>query len=93
VKSTSKENVVNDRGIYLLQTININSKRFTIFYDNLCSDFVISPQPVKMLGSNAVKESSQTIKFGGVGDTITESSLGIYCANLPLFNGQIAVLS
>ena len=92
VSSNIKDSVA-DSGIYLLQTININKNRLTIFYDNGCSDFVIKQSAVKMLGSNATQESAQTIQLGGVGDTYTECTHGTYNIRIPLHNGQTASLS
>ena len=49
-----------DRGIYLLQHINIDGQQYLVFFDNGCSDFVVSQEAVKKLGSRCTKESSNT---------------------------------
>jgi len=82
-----------DRGIYLLQQIRVNNNKLLIFYDNGCSDFVISEKAVQLLGSRATKESSQQIILSGVGNTQTKSSLGTYSVKLPLSNGNDVSLS
>ena len=82
-----------DDGIYLLQTVIINNKRFTIFFDNGCSDFLIKHSAIKDLGTSAVKESSNPTQIGGVGNTTTSTSLGSYIVSIPMANGQEAMLS
>uniref|UniRef100_A0A7M5V7T8 Uncharacterized protein n=1 Tax=Clytia hemisphaerica TaxID=252671 RepID=A0A7M5V7T8_9CNID len=76
-----------DRGIYMLQEIQINQNKLLIFFDNGCSDFVVSQKAIKLLGSNAIKASSKPVILGGVGNSITKSTLGRYIVKLPLSNG------
>ena len=72
-----------DRGIYLLQHINIDGQQYLVFFDNGCSDFVVSQEAVKKLGSRCTKESSNTVILGGVGNCQVESKLGTYTVKLP----------
>jgi len=44
---------INDKGLFLLQTVNINRNNFTIFYDNGCSDFIVKQSAITLLGKNA----------------------------------------
>ena len=83
----------NDRGIYLLQTISVDGKNLLIFFDNGCSDFVISQKAVQMLGSRCIKESSNPVILGGVGNCKTESTLGTYSVKLPLHDSNEISLS
>jgi len=92
-RNASKDLTVEEHGIYLLQSVTINNKPVTIFYDNGCSDFLIKHSAVAMLGKEAKKESSHTTHIGGVGNTTTTSTLGSYIVNIPLSNGNIASLS
>ena len=78
----------NDRGIYLLQRISVNNQNLLIFFDNGCSDFVISQQAIHLLGTRASKQSSQPVTLGGVGNTKTSSTLGTYRIRLPLHNNN-----
>lgn len=82
-----------DSGIYLLQEIYVNANKLLIFYDNGCSDFVVSQNAINLLGSNATQVSTNPIILGGVGNTKTESSLGTYKVTLPLHNGNEVTLS
>jgi len=84
---------INDKGLFLLQTVNINRNNFTIFYDNGCSDFIVKQSAITLLGKNATKISNVPIQIGGVGDTTTESTLGTFNVKLPMFNGQHASLT
>ena len=63
-----------------------------IFYDNGCSDFIVSSKGVQLLGSSAYKFDNQPILLKGVGESII-SSLGSYHVSLPLYNGEIVTLS
>ena len=76
-------------GIYLLQQVSVNNQKFTVFFDNGCSDFVIRKSAVDRLGSHATKVFSGSVNIGGVGGTSTQSSHGIYVVNLPLHNGEL----
>ena len=68
----------NDRGIYLLQRILVDEKQLLVFFDNGCSNLLISKDAVNKLSSRCVKESSNPIVLGGVGNSLIESSLGMY---------------
>ena len=89
--SSPKDSVVN-KGIYLLQTITVNGKRLNVFYDNGCSDFIMSTKAVHLLGPSAVKLSSEPINLSGVGNSMTVSS-GAYSVTLPLHDGKKITLS
>ena len=91
--ASSGEDSVTDRGIYLLQTINVDGKRINIFYDNGCSDLIIKHSVITALGNHATQTSSKRIQIGGVGETTTESSLGTYSLQLPMFDGNQALLT
>jgi len=90
--SLVNDNQSEQRGIYLLQTIEVNNTNYTIFYDNGCSDFIVKHSALRTLGPNASKESSGSITLGGVGNT-SMSSLGTYNVKLPLHNGEVATLT
>ena len=77
----------------MLQTIMIDGKKFTIFYDNGCGDFLIRHDAVKRLGNYVRKECDGPTKIGGVGGISAESPHGIYSVNLPLANGEYAKMS
>ena len=83
----------NDRGIYLLQRILVDNQQLLVFFDNGCSDFVISKDAVNKLGSRCIKESSNPVILGGVGNCQTEARLGTYSVKLPLHDGRQISLS
>ena len=83
----------SDRGIYLLQYIHIDGQQYLAFFDNGCSDFVVSLKAIKRLGQRCTKESSNTVILGGVGNCQTESKLGTYSVKLPLHDGRQISLS
>ena len=83
----------DEQGIYLFQTVKINNNDFTIFYDNGCSDFIVKHSAINNLGKSVTIESSDVIHIGGVGNTSTCSTLGIYNVRIPTYNGQAASLS
>ena len=77
-----------DQGIYILQEVCVDNNKLLIFYDNGCSDFVISKNAIDLLGSRVKQISTQPINIGGVGDSTTQSLNGIYTVKLPLHNGN-----
>ena len=90
--SSISKDTITDRGIYLLQTINVNDNRLNIFYDNGCSDFILSSKAVKLLGPMATMFNNKPINLGGVGDSVT-TSIGSYYVTLPLHDGKSVTLS
>ena len=82
-----------ETAIYILQTIEVDKKKYTIFYDTGCSDLVCRYKAIKDIGMRATQECEGPITLGGVGNLRTESPHGIYQVQLPLHNGQTAVLS
>ena len=80
---------VDSNAIYILQTIEVDGQRYTIFFDLGCSDMVITEKAVKKLGKRASLEFNGKIPIGGVGKISTISSGG-YKILLPLSNGQDA---
>ena len=91
-RESSLEDSVCNRGIYLLQNITVNNNNLTIFFDNGCSDFILSKQAVTLLGSMATRQTTESIHLGGVGNTSIKSS-GNYNVKLPLYNGKTVTLS
>ena len=83
----------DEKAVYQLQTIKVNGKRYSIFFDSGCGDFVTRQEAVINLGLRAVQERPGPIKLGGVGGISTESTHGIYTVKLPLFTGQNVHLS
>ena len=86
----SKEAEIDDKAIYILQTIEVNSEPFTIFYETGCGNMVSKFSAIKRLGKKAKQECKGPIKLGCVQ---TESPYGIYQIKLPLINGSEATLS
>ena len=93
INNNSTKEEINDIGIYLFQKINVNNQQFTVFFDNGCSDFVITPDAVKRLGSAATKIYDGEVKIGGVGRTSTQSQHGIYSVKIQLNNGCLLYTS
>ena len=91
--SSSDANKYDERAIYMLQPINVNSKLFNIFYDSGCGDFVSRYDAVRKLGKCANKEFDGPIKLGGVGGISTEARHGIYSVRLPLITGKEAMMT
>ena len=92
-KSNHRQQVDDsNNAIFMLQTISINKRSYTIFYDTGCSDFVSRFEAVKHLGTNAVKHSSYEVEMHGVGGSKNVSRRGIYKVSIPLSHGSNAVL-
>ena len=85
--SSSEESV-----IYILQTIKVDKKLYSLFCDTGCCDMVSRYDAVKSIGSRAVQESPIPISVG-VDNSMIKSDHGIFQVRLPLFNDSDAVFS
>ncbi|MEM7375585.1 MAG: hypothetical protein AAF587_43730 [Bacteroidota bacterium] len=93
IKSSNKEPVIDDNAIYILQTIKVDGKRYTIFFDLGCSDMIIRKDAAINLKDRSHLEFKGEIVVGGVGQSSQTTNLGVYCIQLPLRNGHDATLS
>ena len=82
-----------ESAIYIVQTIKVDKKFYSLFHDTGCCDMVSRCNAVKSIGSRAAQESSMPISIGGVGNSMIKSNHGIFQVRLPLFNGADAVFS
>ena len=82
-----------ESAIYILQTIKVDKKLYSLFYETGCCDMVSRYDAVKSIRSRAVQESSMPISIGGVGNSMIKSNHGIFQVWLPLFNSSDAVFS
>ena len=78
-----------DVSVYMLQTIAVSGVNLNLFYDNGCSDMVISKRALDVLVSQkrAFLISSRPSSMTGVGDLKTVSYYGRWRITLPLSNG------
>ena len=86
------EDSVSNRAIYIFQTIDVDGKRYTIFFDLGCSDMVIRKHAASNLNHRCQLEYKGDVTISGVGQS-SQKSMGIYKIKLPLYNGQDATLS
>ena len=92
--SSTNEIEHDEKGIYMLQPIQVSGKKYTIFYDTGCGDFVSRLNAVKRLGApRATKEFDGPIRLGGVGGISTERPHGIYSVRLPMLDGNEATMT
>ena len=83
-----------DVSVYMLQTIRISEDSFNLFFDNGCSDMVISKRALDILIKlgRAVNISQKPSSMAGIGDLKTVSYHGRWRITIPLHNGrQIAL--
>ena len=90
--SKSSKDSINNKGIYLLQSIKVNSNKLNILYNNRCSNFILSENAVKLLRQYAKKQNADPIQLAGVGN-MTMESLGAYSVMLRQYNSQMVTLS
>ena len=83
----------DNNAIYQLQTIEVNGKKFSLFFDSGCGDFVSRYDAIKRIGNKSKQEHKGPVKIGGVGGLMTKSPYGIYSVKLPLYDGSEAVMS
>ena len=79
--------------IYMFQRIKVKDQTFLLFFDNGCSEIVMTHDAVKRLGANARQVYDGTVSLGGVGGVGVESPYGAYEISLPLASGQNAIMS
>ena len=77
----------------MLQTIQVDNKNFSLFYDSGCGDFVSRHNAIQRLGSRAFHLVEGRFKVTGVGDIQTQARYGVYGINLPLANGGEASMA
>ena len=93
IHATQPASDIQDKAIYILQTINVNNQQYNIFYDSGCGDMVSRYSAIKRLGRRAKQEYKGPVQLGGVGGVKAESKYGIYQVKLPLCSGSDAILS
>ena len=79
-----------DVSVYMLQTIVICGFKFNIFYDNGCTDLVVTKAAADVLNSigKARNISRKKMSLTGISDLQTVSHHGKYEIILPLHNGK-----
>jgi hypothetical protein len=91
----SEEGETTNKGIFMLQTINVQGELFNLFYDSGCGDLVCKKSAIDKLVSlgRASRELSGPITLSGVGDKKTVCRDGTYKITLPLNTGKQATMS
>ena len=92
-QSSVDEAVIKDNGIFLFQTILVEYKPYTLFFDSGCSEMVSCLSAIQRIGTRASLEFLGPISLGGVGAVKTESPHGVYQVRLPLAHGNDAIFS
>ena len=89
------DDCAEDVAIYMLQTIKVGGQKFNLFYDNGCSDMVVSKKAADLLTKvgKARNISKKTVSLTGIGDLKTVGSHGRFQITLPLHNGREVRLS
>ena len=79
-----------DVSVYMLQTISISENDFNLFFDNGCSDMVVSKRALDVLIrlGRAVLISRKQSSMAGIGDLKTVSYYGRWRITIPLSNGR-----
>ena len=95
--STSREQFtdsVQDNSVYMLQTIQVDNKTFSLFWDSGCGDFVSRHNAIQRLGSRSLFHLVEDrFKVTGVGDIQTQTRHSIYNIKLPLADGGEALMA
>ncbi len=85
---------IRDSAIYMLQTIMIDGKAFTLFFDGGCKEFVSRFEAIQRLNKERYAlEEEGPIDLGGVGDIRITTPHGRYQVRLPLASGKNSVMS
>ena len=93
-ETSNDDDVVTDaEAIYIFQTICIEQKRYSLFYDGGCRHFCSRHEAVKRLGARAVETRPGPVMIGGVCGMTSTTPYGIHEVKLPLANGKDATMS
>ena len=86
---------IKDKGIYILQEIEIDGRIFELFYDNGCGDLTMTMSAIELLISigRARLLYPGPVDLVGVCEQTSTSPHGIYQISLPMFNGINAVMT
>ena len=84
INNNGKHDEANEDAIYMLQTIKVDGRNYSIFYDTGCREFVSRHDAILRLQSRAHEELRGPITLGGVGGLTTETPHGIFSVKLPL---------
>ena len=86
---------IKDKGIYIMQTIEIEGKAFEIFYDNGCGDLTMTIAAIDSLMrlGRARLLYPGPVELVGVCEQTSTSPHGIYQISLPMFDGVNAVMT
>ena len=79
-----------DDAAYVLQVIEIDNKKFLIFFDSGCGKFLVRYKAIQKLGNRATLHIPPPLRIGGVGGIVVKSPYGAYNVKLPLYNGTDA---
>ena len=84
-----------DVAIYMLQTIEICGQKFNLFYDNGCTDMVVTKAAADVLAKlgKARNVSRKKVSLTGIGDLQTVGHYGKFEIILPLHNGNEVKIS
>ena len=86
-------NDVEEDAIFMLQTIFVDGREYTVFYDSGCGQFVVRHNAVQRLGIRAQQIVPGPLPIYGLANSRTISEHGVYQITLPLFNGDNATFS
>ena len=86
---------IKDKGIYLLQEIEIEGRIFQLFYDNGCGELTMTMAAILLLMEigRARLMYPGPVDLIGVCEQTSTSPHGIYQISLPMFNGRNAVMT
>ena len=86
---------IKDKGIYILQTIEIDGEVFELFYDNGCGDLTMTIAAIELLIrlGRARLLYPGPVDLVGVCEQTSTSQHGIYQISLPMFDGVNAVMT
>jgi len=84
-----------EKGIFMLQKLEIEGESFNIFYDTGCGEMICKKSAIDKLArlGRASQIHPGPINISGVGNNKTVSKDGVYTVTLPMGEGQEAVMS
>ncbi len=84
---------VDEEAVYILQMIEVDGSKYSLFFDGGCRKFVSRYNAIERLGSRATLLEKGPIGIAGVGGMKMTTPHGIYQIKLPVRGGYEALIS
>ena len=82
-----------ESAVYMFQRIEVDGNTYNLFFDSGCGDLVCRKEATTKLGRRANQEVAGPTRLFSVGDKVVETPHGIWKIQLPMADGNEAMMS